>query len=59
MSNDFKPGDIVELNSGGPKMTVKKLEQWDGLMRAHCDWFEGSTPKYATFPVVSLKRISI
>jgi uncharacterized protein YodC (DUF2158 family) len=32
----FKPGDVVQLNSGGPKMTVEAVQS-DGTLR--CVWF--------------------
>jgi uncharacterized protein YodC (DUF2158 family) len=32
----FKPGDVVQLNSGGPKMTVEAVQS-DGMLR--CVWF--------------------
>ena len=28
----FKPGDVVQLNSGGPKMTVEAVQS-DGTLR--------------------------
>jgi uncharacterized protein YodC (DUF2158 family) len=37
MSKTFKPGDLVRLKSGGPKMTVQKdagSNQWE------CSWFD-------------------
>ena len=37
MSN-FKPGDTVQLISGGPSMTVKAVE--GDLVT--CDWFDGT-----------------
>jgi len=40
---DFKVGDIVQLKSGGPKMTVGEKPY---LMKSHrgvyCQWFSGS-----------------
>jgi uncharacterized protein YodC (DUF2158 family) len=36
MDTNFKPGDVVQLNSGGPKMTVAVV-QTDGTLR--CVWF--------------------
>ncbi|HEX8012455.1 MAG TPA: DUF2158 domain-containing protein [Casimicrobiaceae bacterium] len=53
----FKPGDIVKLKSGGPKMTV------EGPYRGHssneeqvrCIWFEGSERKTDVFAVATLE----
>ena len=36
MDLNFKPGDVVQLNSGGPKMTVAVVQS-DGTLR--CVWF--------------------
>jgi len=36
MDSSFKPGDVVQLNSGGPKMTVVAAQS-DGTLR--CIWF--------------------
>jgi uncharacterized protein YodC (DUF2158 family) len=45
MANDFKAGDVVQLKSGGPKMTVeligKKFES-DTKNSAKCVWFENT-----------------
>ena len=37
MDTSFKPGDVVQLNSGGPKMTVVSVQS-DGTLR--CVWFQ-------------------
>ncbi len=34
--NDLKVGDVVKLNSGGPKMTIYKIE----AHLASCHWFD-------------------
>lgn len=51
----IKAGDSVQLKSGGPTMTVARLEN-NGL-DAVCGWFDGKKEKLATFAVVMLKRI--
>jgi uncharacterized protein YodC (DUF2158 family) len=56
MADDMKPRDIVELMSGGPKMTVSRLE--DNGVNAVCGWFDGKKPKVGTFAVIMLKRVS-
>lgn len=35
--SEFKPGDVVQLKSGGPIMTVKFLDE-DGDV--YCEWFD-------------------
>ena len=39
MEQKFKPGDIVRLKSGGPKMTVIKYDPAQGADLT-CQWFE-------------------
>jgi uncharacterized protein YodC (DUF2158 family) len=48
----FKPGDVVMLKSGGPKMTVDQL---DGA-KVWCDWFDGSKKFSDLFPSTSLEQ---
>ncbi|HLI65008.1 MAG TPA: DUF2158 domain-containing protein [Caulobacteraceae bacterium] len=36
----FGPGDIVRLRSGGPAMTVARLDGARGDVKACCIWFE-------------------
>jgi len=54
---DFKVGDIVQLRSGGPKMTV--VEEVNHLMMgvrpsALCNWFAGSKNEQKAFPPAAL-----
>lgn len=55
MAEQFKPGDVVQLKSGGPKMTIKEVEEWNGAMRAWCQWFHGTDSKEDVFALTSLK----
>ncbi len=55
MAEQFKSGDVVQLKSGGPKMTIAKLHEWQGQMEANCDWFEGTKMQSGSFPLSSLK----
>jgi uncharacterized protein YodC (DUF2158 family) len=57
MSEELKAGDVVELKSGGPEMTISSIGDLRGEVRARCDWFEGSTSKYGSFPVTSLRKV--
>jgi uncharacterized protein YodC (DUF2158 family) len=54
---EFNEGDVVQLKSGGPKMTIYKVEEWDGKMRAHCDWFEGTQKQSGSFYFAVLKLV--
>ncbi|MEL7032804.1 MAG: DUF2158 domain-containing protein [Pseudomonadota bacterium] len=53
---EFKIGDVVQLKSGGPKMTVAAVKQ----DRAICVWFNGQNAlheeKSAEFLLATLKR---
>lgn len=44
-------GDVVQLKSGGPKMTIDSLFE-DGMAR--CQWFAGSKLEIGVFPIISL-----
>ena len=53
--SDFQPGDVVQLRSGGPLMTVHNL----GLGHAdvHCAWVHGAQPGNGAFPAVVLRKV--
>ena len=53
MSDTFEIGDVVQLKSGGPKLTVAKIES-DG--RVYCYWFAGAKREHGTFGPETLKR---
>jgi len=48
---DIKAGEVVELKSGGPPMTVRDVK--NGM--AWCQWFEGANAKGDSFATTSLK----
>ena len=50
--SEFKAGDVVQLKSGGPNMTVERINDDRSLW---CVWFEGGKPDYKAFPAVALK----
>jgi uncharacterized protein YodC (DUF2158 family) len=60
--DQFQKGDVVQLKSGGPTMTVTELGDFSGLGRmgpengAKCVWFEGAKTHEAVFDVDVLKR---
>jgi uncharacterized protein YodC (DUF2158 family) len=56
--SDFKKGDVVELNSGGPRMTIADLGDYSPMgpeNGAKCVWFEKTTRKEHVFDVAVLK----
>jgi uncharacterized protein YodC (DUF2158 family) len=54
---EIKPGDIVELKSGGPNMTVRKQGTSDQTL-VQCDWFVGDGEiKTHWFPKEALKKV--
>ena len=49
----FKPGDTVNLRSGGPRMTIAMV---DGKS-AFCEWFtDEQQPQSRSFALTSLKH---
>lgn len=50
-------GDVVQLKSGGPIMTVRWAEEDLGMMSAYCDWFVGPLQKGQKFAAVQLKKV--
>lgn len=55
---DFAVGDVVELKSGGPKMTVRQIGN-NGLV--YCVWFnvQGGVSTHGDFhfPPEALKKV--
>lgn len=52
MAGQIKAGDVVRLKSGGPDMTVEKVEGTSAV----CDWFDASgNPQRRHFAVASLE----
>lgn len=50
---DFKAGDVVRLNSGGPLMTLSSLTN-SGSWEAY--WFVEGDPKWHSFKPEMLKK---
>ena len=60
MSDEFKSGDVVQLKSGGPKMTVDWVGE--GTMGsgyvAYCEWFDEKNKVCGkAFPPASLVKV--
>lgn len=54
MAENFKNGDIVQLKSGGPKMTIDGVDSDFGV---HAVWFTGSKRESAHFVPEILKLV--
>jgi uncharacterized protein YodC (DUF2158 family) len=54
MSNaaTFAPGDVVQLKSGGPPMTVSGKHAFSDELT--CKWFDGKKPMERTFDAALL-----
>jgi uncharacterized protein YodC (DUF2158 family) len=55
MADEIEPRKVVEVISGGPRMTVTQVADYLGELTAWCVWFEGSNKMEGTFPVTALK----
>ena len=53
---DFEIGDVVELRSGGPKMTVHSLVSDGDVV---CQWFESNEVHEENFPKEALKKVEV
>ncbi|WP_137044806.1 YodC family protein [Pseudolabrys sp. FHR47] len=52
----FKVGDVVQLNSGGPRMTVLgNGVNENGKPVVGCSWFDGVSHCHAVFPEESVR----
>ncbi len=53
---ELKIGDVVQLKSGGPLMTIEEIGSFPlHPMGAKCVWFERSEPKSKVFALTSLE----
>jgi uncharacterized protein YodC (DUF2158 family) len=53
---DVRPGDVVQLKSGGPLMTVRVVEEKGGIARALCVWFDDAKRCDGAFELVLLQN---
>ena len=61
MTNTYNIGDIVKLKSGGPEMTVRKVntnmsDEFSGSYQ--CQWFAGKKLDSGVFPQESLVAVA-
>ena len=61
MDHEFNAGDVVQLKSGGPKMTIDTIGKF-GMGSTHdqakCVWFEGTKRMEGLFELLMLKTPS-
>lgn len=50
--SEFKLGDVVQLKSGGPLMTVTAIASAGDYV---CEWFSGDEPKWREFKAHALR----
>lgn len=58
MDHEFKAGDVVQLKSGGPDMTIEDIGKYGPgatTDRAKCVWFEGMKRKDDLFELATLR----
>jgi uncharacterized protein YodC (DUF2158 family) len=53
---DFEIGNVVQLRSGGPKMTVHGLVSDGDVI---CQWFEGNAVHEESFPREALQKVEL
>jgi len=56
MANQFQPGMVVQLKSGGPLMTISNYSQ--SQQQFVCQWFLEGEVKSAFFNPTSIKEVS-
>ena len=54
---EYKIGDLVEIKSGGPIMTIKNEKKISGkkVSGYYCQWFAGKKLEFGEFPTESLQ----
>ncbi|WP_027177117.1 YodC family protein [Desulfovibrio aminophilus] len=56
----YKVGDIVQLRSGGPEMTVKEIPDNDLFSNYYiCQWFAGKKLASGNFQEESLEPVNL
>lgn len=55
----FKAGDVVKLNSGGPRMTVIRVTDYASYgPEVHVQWSQGTSVGIASFPYACVTKVS-
>lgn len=53
---NFENGDVVNLKSGSPLMTIESIEAYSGIKKASCIWFDGFKECHGLFPLETLEK---
>ena len=53
---DFEIGDVIQLRSGGPRMTVRGLLSDGDVV---CRWFDGNAVHEESFPSAALNKVEL
>jgi len=53
----FFEGEVVQLKSGGPKMTIDGLPDQAGRPQAMCSWFNGAIRMSDVFELHPLRNL--
>ena len=57
MVEDLKVGDVVQLKSGGPKMTIEQIGDFNRThIEAKCVWFNETKRESGLFELSSLGK---
>jgi uncharacterized protein YodC (DUF2158 family) len=60
MADGLHVGDVVELKSGGPPMTIEVIDDYGaGHNQAMCVWFEGAKRESAIFELATLRKKAV
>jgi uncharacterized protein YodC (DUF2158 family) len=59
MAESLKVGDVVQLKSGGPKMTIEHIGRYgtSSDAKAKCTWFEDAKKHEGLFSPEALSRV--
>ncbi len=55
---EFKAGEVVQLKSGGPPMTIKEIGHFGVDYGALCQWFDGKGVKTELFSLPSIEKLA-
>jgi len=57
MSSQFQVGDVVQLKSGGLKMTVTDVGDFEGKPTVWCSWTYRNDQNRSNYPPEALKLV--